>query len=93
MPPLSDHALLPLGALLLAASAGAAEPSTAPAAEGRTLSAVTVKEKAEAAEGKDAVRATESRIGRGTQALRDIPQSVTVVTERLIDDRNLDTTS
>ncbi len=38
-----------------------------------------------------ALRATESSIGKGTQKLRDIPQSVTVVTEKLIDDRNLDT--
>jgi catecholate siderophore receptor len=30
-------------------------------------------------------------IGKGNQELRDIPQSVTVVTEKLIDDRNLDT--
>jgi catecholate siderophore receptor len=30
-------------------------------------------------------------IGKGKQELRDIPQSVTVVTEKLIDDRNLDT--
>ncbi len=94
MQSLSDHALLPLGALLLAASTGAiAQTPATPAAgpEGRTLATVTVKEKAETAEGKDSVRASETRIGRGTQALRDIPQSVTVVTERLIDDRNLDT--
>ena len=38
-----------------------------------------------------AYRATETRIGKGLQDLRDVPQSVTVVTERLIDDRNLDT--
>lgn len=43
------------------------------------------------AEGKHSVRATESRIVKGQQALRDIPQSVTVVTEKLLDDRNLDT--
>ena len=34
------------------------------------------------------MRATETRIGKGQQELRDIPQSITVVTERLIDDRN-----
>ncbi|UUZ71036.1 TonB-dependent receptor plug domain-containing protein [Polaromonas sp. P1(28)-8] len=50
-----------------------------------------IKEKAAAAEGKDSVRATRSTIGKGNQELRDIPQSVTVVTEKLIDDRNLDT--
>jgi outer membrane receptor for ferric coprogen and ferric-rhodotorulic acid len=46
---------------------------------------------AEAPQGKDSVRATTTTIGKGNQELRDIPQSVTVVTEKLIDDRNLDT--
>jgi catecholate siderophore receptor len=41
--------------------------------------------------GKDSVRAVQSSIGKGKQALRDIPQSVTVVTEKLMDDRHLDT--
>ena len=83
--------LLPLGAMLLAGSMGAMA-QTAPAQQNAaTLSTVTVKEQAEAPEGKDAVRATQSTIGKGNQQLRDIPQSVTVVTERLIDDRNLDT--
>ena len=52
---------------------------------------MVIREKAAAAEGKDSVRATRSTIGKGNQELRDIPQSVTVVTEKLIDDRNLDT--
>jgi catecholate siderophore receptor len=50
-----------------------------------------VNEKAEAPEGRDSVRATQTTIGKGVQQLRDIPQSITVVTERLIDERNLDT--
>jgi catecholate siderophore receptor len=41
--------------------------------------------------GKDSVQATTTHIGKGTQELRDVPQSITVVTERLIDDRNIDT--
>ncbi|MFX8176208.1 TonB-dependent receptor plug domain-containing protein, partial [Acinetobacter baumannii] len=41
-------------------------------------------------QGKDAYQATETRIGKGKQDLRDIPQSLTIVTEKLIDDRNLD---
>lgn len=57
----------------------------------RALPAVTVKEKAEAPEGKEALRAATTTIGKGNQALRDIPQSITVITEKLIDDRNLDT--
>jgi catecholate siderophore receptor len=59
--------------------------------EESTLKPVVVKETAEAPLGKDAVRATTTTIGKGNQALRDIPQSISVVTEKLIDDRNLDT--
>jgi catecholate siderophore receptor len=84
----SDAALLPLGALMLAASVSSWAQTTT---EGRTLPAVTVKEKAEAPAGKEALRATTTTIGKGNQELRNIPQSITVVTERLIDDRNLDT--
>jgi outer membrane receptor for monomeric catechols len=73
---------------MLAASVGAMAQTTTPE---KTLAPVVVKERAEAPEGKDSVRATETTIGKGKQQLRDIPQSVTVVTERLIDDRNLDT--
>ena len=82
--------VLPLGAVLLAGSMSAmaqqSDPNTAV-----TLKPVIIKEKAEAPEGKDAFRASNTRIGKGDQALRDIPQSVTVVTEKLVDDRNLDT--
>jgi len=78
---------LPLGAMLLAASVATA----AHAQTENTLSTVTVREKAEIAEGKDSLRTTETTIGKGQQKLRDIPQSITVVTERMMDDRNLDT--
>lgn len=82
-------ALLPLGAMLLAGSvSGLSWAQTAP---NPTLSTVTVKETAEAPEGKDSLRATDTTIGKGRQQLRDIPQSVTVVTEKLMDDRNFDT--
>jgi len=74
---------------MLAASVGG-WAQTAPT-DGRTLPAVTVKEKAEALQGKEALRATTTRIGKGNQGLRNIPQSITVITEKLIDDRNLDT--
>jgi catecholate siderophore receptor len=82
--------LLPIGALLLTGSLGAMAQS-ADAGHAPSLSAVVVTEKAEAPAGKDAVRAVETTIGKGKQQLRDIPQSITVVTEKLIDDRNLDT--
>jgi catecholate siderophore receptor len=80
---------LPLGAAMLAASVSTFA-QTAPG-NGGTLDTVTVKDKKEVQEGKDSVRAVETTIGKGKQALRDIPQSVTVVTEKLMDDRNLDT--
>ena len=86
--PPSPLRLLPLAILMLAASLDVQAQS---ADADRSLAPVTVRERAEAAEGKDSVRATETTIGKGKQQLRDIPQSVTVVTERLIDDRNLDT--
>lgn len=86
---------LPLGAMLLAASFGSwaqALPSEADLpVNGKSLPTVTVRERAEAPEGGHALRATQTGIGKGTQALRDIPQSITVVTEKLINDRNLDT--
>jgi catecholate siderophore receptor len=83
-------ALLPIGAMLLATSLGAMAQST-PKAEA-TLSTVTVKEQADPQEikAKSTFRATDTRIGKGQQQLRDIPQNVTVMTERLLDDRNLD---
>ena len=77
---------------MLAASAGAwAQTTPAPAPAGTTLRPVIVRERAEAPEGKDALKANTTNIGKGTQELRDIPQSTTIVTEKLIDDRNLDT--
>ena len=87
---IASSALLPIGALLLTGSLGALAQS-ADAGYTPTLKAVVVTEKAEAAQGKDTVRAVETTIGKGKQQLRDIPQSITVVTEKLIDDRNLDT--
>ena len=82
------HALLPLGALLLAGSLSAMAQT---ADADRTLKAVVGKEKAEAPEGKDALRATETTIGKGRSPPRDTPQSVTVVTERLMDNCNVET--
>ena len=73
-----------LGSLLAPACAQTATPQP------EVLPAVRAQVAAEPA-GKDTLQATETRIGKGKQDLRDVPQSVTVVTERLIDDRNLDT--
>jgi catecholate siderophore receptor len=79
-----------MGALLLAGSLSAVAQTSGSGPE-KTLKPVVIKEQAVAAEGKDALRATTTTIGKGKQELRDIPQSITVITERLVDDRNLDT--
>jgi len=94
--------LLPLGALAAGFGlAGLAGAQTAPAAAAPAAAAASapadatlpvVRAKAsKVREGRDSVQAVTTGIGKGNQELRDIPQSVTVVTERLIDDRNLDT--
>ena len=82
----SDKALLPLGALMLAASVGSMA-QTAPAET--TLSTVTVKEQAEV-QGKDTLLIKQTTVGKGKQDIKDIPQSVTVFTEKLMNDRNQD---
>lgn len=89
-PKVANNHLLPIGAMLLAGSMSALAQQASQELE-KTLKPVVIKEKAEAPEDKDSVRATETTIGKGKQQLRDIPQSITVVTERLMDDRNLDT--
>jgi catecholate siderophore receptor len=89
----SSVSLLPIGAMLLAGTlvmpSAFAQTTPAPAPE-VTLKPVIVRESAEPS-GKDSVRTRSTSIGKGQQELRDIPQSITVVTEKLIDDRNLDT--
>jgi catecholate siderophore receptor len=81
-----DKALLPLGALMLAASMGAAAQTSAPET---TMSTVTVKETAEI-QGKDTLLIKKTTVGKGKQDIKDIPQSVTVFTEKLMNDRNQD---
>ena len=83
----TPYAMLPLGAMLLAGSMGAMAQE-ADASKAKTLAPVAVKEQAE---GKDSIRATTTTIGKGQQELRNIPQSITVITEKLITDRNYDT--
>ncbi|XVJ71624.1 MAG: TonB-dependent siderophore receptor [Rhizobacter sp.] len=95
----TTSAVLPLGALAAGVGLGclvapvyaqtATEPTSRAQAEA-TLAPVKVKAQAETS-GKSTYQAVDSRIGKGQQELRDIPQSITVVTEKLIDDRNLDT--
>jgi catecholate siderophore receptor len=77
--------------MLLAGSVSAFAQTAASPAE-TTLKTVTVTGQAEPEEikAKSTLRATQTTIGKGQQPLRDIPQNVTVMTERLLDDRNLD---
>ncbi len=87
LPP-ARFAILPLGAVMLASAFnGWAQTATAD----KALNAVTVREKSEVPQGKDSIKVEKSTIGKGNQELRDIPQSVTVLTEKLITDRNFDT--
>ncbi len=84
--------LLPIGALLLAASCNglAQTPPAASSEATRALREMVVRESPEAGQGKHSIRPTTTTVGKGKQDIRDIPQSVTVFTERLMDDRNLD---
>lgn len=92
MKKISRPALLPLGALAAGFGLSAAAlAQTPPPAAPKELPTVKAKASKEAEQGKDSLQATETQIGKGKQELRDIPQSITVVTEKLIDDRNLDT--
>lgn len=88
-----SHKLTSLGALAagfgIAGAAWAQVATAPPATADATLPAVRAKATAEPT-GKDSVQAVSTRIGKGEQDLRDIPQSLTVVTERMLDDRHLD---
>ncbi|HOA92156.1 MAG TPA: TonB-dependent receptor plug domain-containing protein, partial [Quisquiliibacterium sp.] len=88
----AEGAQLPLGALMLAASVSAwAQSGTAPDAPTRTLPTVDVKASAQADDSRTQLKTSTTSIGKGTQDIRDVPQSMTVVTEKLITDRRLDT--
>ena len=80
--------LIPLGAMLLAGSCGALA-QTVPDTN-KSLGTVEVREQAVLPEAKTSLRAKRTSVAKGDQAIQDIPQSITVITERLMDDRNLD---
>jgi catecholate siderophore receptor len=75
--------------MLLAGSMSAMAQTTTDSTD-KNLATVVVREQAESPQTKNTLRTKETSIGKGTQALRDIPQSVTVMTEMLLNDRNLD---
>ena len=73
-----------------AAPAASAAAAATPAGNRETTMpaiAVTAKPETDAT----SLRALTTTIGRGNQEQRDIPQSVTIVTERLMEDRQVDT--
>ena len=75
--------------MLLASSMSAVAQSEQASTE-KSLAPVVVREAADTPQAKNTLRAKDTAIGKGQQALRDIPQSVTVMTEMLMSDRNLD---
>lgn len=71
---------------------GAAALSLAPWSQAQvSTEPVRIEAPALEKEGKDRLQVQDTRLGKGLQALRDVPQSLTVVTEKLLDERNLDT--
>ena len=96
----SERALLPLGALMLAASVSgwtqgtaldaAVSPAAASAnpAEGKTLAPVTVKGTRDRAN--QTYQSGATSVGKVPVPARDIPQSLTVVNEKLMHDQGKD---
>jgi catecholate siderophore receptor len=81
--------LLPLAALMLAGSLSSAQVGAQEVSE-KTLKTVTVKDAQESVTAaKENLLVKKSGIAKGNQALKDIPQTVTVMTEKLMSDRNL----
>lgn len=65
-----------------------AEPS-ATAPDAQTLAPITVKAQSEPNDTRDDYYINRSKIGKANQEIRDIPQSVTIITEKLMADRDL----
>lgn len=89
--PTTPNKLLPLAAMMLAGSLGTTAQVLAQEAPEKNLKTVTVRDTQESATAaKDKLLVTRTGIAKGNQALKDIPQTVTVMTEKLMDERNLD---
>ena len=85
--------LLPLGALAagFAMAQPVAEPHPQPTPPPpAVLPVVSIQASSQAPQGKDTLQPGTTRLGKGEQAVKDLPQSITVLTERLMNDRNLD---
>ncbi len=87
--PKAPNNLLPLAALMLAGAMGAAQPALAQSDE-KTLKTVTVKDTQDPNLSKENLLVKETGIAKGKQQIKDIPQTVTVMTEKLMADRNYD---
>ena len=85
----SPSHLLPLAAMMLAGSIGVAQPALAQSEE-KTLKTVTVKGTQDPNLSKESLLVKQTDIAKGNQQLKDIPQTVTVMTEKLMGDRNYD---
>ena len=82
-----SNKLMPLAAMMLA---GAVTPPLLAQSTDKDMGTVVIQDKRYDSDSKGVLRVRETEIGKGRQALRDIPQTVTVMTERLMSDRNLD---
>lgn len=82
----------PLAVMLLAGAFGTVgSVAHAQEASEQTLKAVTVKDSLDApTAAKDHLLVKKTSIAKGHQEIKDIPQSVTVLTEKLMNDQNLD---
>lgn len=82
--------------LMLGSGSAFAQAAPAPASAAseptatQTLPAVRVRGRAEE-QAKENLQTNKTTVGKGQQDIRDVPQSLTVVTEKLIDDVKLDT--
>ncbi|MDM0115156.1 TonB-dependent siderophore receptor [Variovorax sp. J22R133] len=83
-------AAFPLGAMMLAASVSSWAQTPAAPAQGGSLATITVEEQADI-QSKDSFQTKKTNIGKGNQDIRDIPQSINVITEKLMEDAKLDT--
>ncbi len=81
--------LLPIAALMLAGSLGVATPAQAQSEE-KTLKTVTVTDTQDPNLSKESLLVKQTTIAKGHQQLKDIPQTVTVMTEKFMTDRNYD---
>ncbi len=87
--PASEHVLLPLGALMLAASVtGWAQSTSLEPTGGKTLSPVTVTGTRDRAA--QTYQSGVTSVGKMPLAAKDIPQSLTIVNEKLIHDQGKD---